>query len=274
MRGAGLKVRVATALVLLPTVFVLVWAPPLRIGLVVFVALVACVGLYEYFALLRARGLRPETGGGIVAGLAVVLSGGFGGEGAAMGALGLGCLAVAIVHVLRGGPSLGALVPSLAGIAYVGWFAAHALLLHRVPAVGPGLFTILVVAVAATDTAAYFAGRALGRHKLAPRLSPNKTWEGAVGGLVFALVCMLALYGLRARWGWAAAFPEWTLLRYLVAGAALSFACQAGDLAESGLKRAAGVKDSGVAFPGHGGVLDRCDGFLFAAPVLYYVAVP
>ena len=138
------------------------------------------------------------------------------------------------------------------------------------PGEGPGIVTALFVSVILTDTAAYFGGRALGRHKLAPVVSPNKTWEGAVSGFVFAVLGMCVLYVLRDRYSWTA-LPEWSLFKYAIAGALLSVASQVGDLVESSLKRDAGVKDSGVFFPGHGGVLDRCDGFLFAAPVLYYI---
>jgi phosphatidate cytidylyltransferase len=83
---------------------------------------------------------------------------------------------------------------------------------------------------------------------------------------------MFVIYLLRHRYGWHA-LPDWSIYRYLVAGLALSAASQIGDFAESALKRDAGVKDSGGIFPGHGGVLDRCDGFLYAAPFLYYIAL-
>jgi len=107
-------------------------------------------------------------------------------------------------------------------------------------------------------------------HKMAPVLSPNKTWEGAVAGFLAALLGMAAAC-LLSRW--FNALPQWTLAHYLGIGAVLSVVSQVGDLAESSLKRAAGVKDSGSLFPGHGGVLDRCDGFLFATPALYYMLV-
>jgi phosphatidate cytidylyltransferase len=126
--------------------------------------------------------------------------------------------------------------------------------------------------VALTDTGAFFVGKAIGRHKLAPKASPGKTWEGAVGGFAASILGAITVYVVSNNYP-ALHFPEWDMWRYLYAGVVLSIASQIGDLAESVLKRDAGVKDSGNFFPGHGGVLDRCDGFLFAAPFLYYIAL-
>ncbi len=109
------------------------------------------------------------------------------------------------------------------------------------------------------DTGAYFVGRAIGSHKLAPRLSPNKTIEGAVGGLLGSMVAMVAMkliLDLPGPWGWIVVFG--------LAGGVVE---QLGDLFESAIKRNAGVKDSGTFFPGHGGFLDRLDAILFAAPL-------
>ncbi len=131
---------------------------------------------------------------------------------------------------------------------------------------------MLIVAVVLTDSAAYFIGSRFGRHKVAPSVSPNKSWEGAVAGLLFALLGMWAVFLLREEVGWTAV-PDWGIVRYLLVGALLSLVAQVGDFVESALKRDAAIKDSGVLFPGHGGVLDRCDGFLYAAPVLYYIAI-
>jgi phosphatidate cytidylyltransferase len=113
----------------------------------------------------------------------------------------------------------------------------------------------------------------LGKHKMAPKVSPNKTWEGAAAGLIGAVAGASALWALRI-YGDLDALPNWPLWRYMHAGALVSIVAQIGDLTESCLKRDAGVKDSGNFFPGHGGVLDRTDGFLFAAPVLYYLVTP
>ena len=123
------------------------------------------------------------------------------------------------------------------------------------------IFFLLVV-IFASDTGAYYAGRYLGKHKLYEAISPNKTWEGAIGGLLLSLV-ISNLY-LRI-------FPFHILnLEMIIVVLVLAIMGQIGDLAESMLKRNQGVKDSGSILPGHGGILDRIDGLLFAIPVLYF----
>jgi phosphatidate cytidylyltransferase len=127
-------------------------------------------------------------------------------------------------------------------------------------AAGPerGWILLLVLAVWSYDTGAYAVGRALGKARFLVHISPSKTWAGLVGGLVASTIVVTAML-------WALGQAP---VGGLLLGPALGLAAQAGDLAESMLKRAAGAKDSGSLIPGHGGVLDRIDSFLFAAPVL------
>ncbi len=124
---------------------------------------------------------------------------------------------------------------------------------------GPAALLTLLVIVFAGDTGAYFAGRSLGRHKLYPLVSPKKTIEGSVGGLIASI-------GGAALCAWLLV-PQIPQSNALVLGAACGTVAQIGDLAESMFKRASGTKDSGTLLPGHGGMLDRLDGVLFAAPV-------
>jgi len=156
------------------------------------------------------------------------------------------------------------------GLLYVSWCGAHFVLLHGTDGRGAALVTFLICLIALSDTGAYFTGKAIGKRKLAPRISPNKTWEGAFGAVCAAMIGAVVFHYLR---GWApfAGLPAFGILGYLMAGATLSVVGQLGDLAESALKRAAGEKDSGTVLPGHGGILDRCDGFLFGGPILYYI---
>ncbi len=112
------------------------------------------------------------------------------------------------------------------------------------------------------DTAAFSAGRKLGRHKLFPRVSPNKTWEGAIAGLVFAIATFLAAREI--------VLPYMRMIDALVCGAIVGVFGQLGDLAESVLKRDAGVKDSSTLIPGHGGVLDRFDSLMFVSPLIFF----
>lgn len=128
----------------------------------------------------------------------------------------------------------------------------------------PRYVYLLCAVVWAGDSGAYFAGRTLGKHKLAPRMSPNKTWEGSIGGIIASIIgaaCVKAFY--------ADGIAAWeVIVASAFAGGVLG---QLGDLAESTFKRFSGVKDSGKIFPGHGGFLDRVDGLLFAAPVIWAI---
>jgi phosphatidate cytidylyltransferase len=154
---------------------------------------------------------------------------------------------------------------------------------------GPSLVAFLLCVVWVGDTAAYYVGRAWGRHKMAPSLSPNKTWEGAAASVAGSVLVAAALVELAAllQQPWNSAVLAWleraspsAVLSYpddwwywLGLAVVVNVAGQVGDLAESALKRSAGVKDSGNLLPGHGGVLDRIDALLVAAPVLWYAHV-
>jgi phosphatidate cytidylyltransferase len=116
------------------------------------------------------------------------------------------------------------------------------------------------------DTAAYFTGRRLGRHKLAPRISPGKTWEGAAGAVVAVVAYALLLVPLARRAGFAAEVDATAIVVWILLAIALVALSIVGDLHESLLKRRAGVKDSGTLLPGHGGVLDRIDALLASMP--------
>jgi len=266
----GVLLRLLTALVLVTTVLVLIWTPILRLPFTLFAAFLVAVGLHEYFGMIRALNVEAESTGGIVAGTAVVLAA-YGPQPGVMAlTLTAGLLAVMVLHLFRGKHSLAGLSASVLGVAYIGWFAAHFVALHGFEGEGPGLVTFLLVAVVFSDTGAYFIGKGMGRHKLAPKVSPKKTWEGAVGGVLAAMLSVAVLYALRVALAWDT-LPDWSLPAYVVIGAVLAVIGQVGDLVESMLKRDAGVKDAGGLFPGHGGVLDRCDSILFAGPALYYI---
>jgi phosphatidate cytidylyltransferase len=148
------------------------------------------------------------------------------------------------------------------GAAWIGLGLAHMIFIREIPEHGVLAAFTVILTVFAADTAAYAAGRLFGRHKLAPRTSPGKTWEGLVVGTIAAvLVPFFAFYeqGLLD-------IPE-----SLILGGAIAVAAPIGDLFESALKRDAGIKDSGRLLLGHGGVLDRIDALLFAAVASFYV---
>lgn len=269
--SGAVLLRMSTGVTLIAVTFALIWVPVLDLGFVLLVAVFASVGLYEYYALALMRGVEPKVVGGLVCGLFIVLSGLFGSASLTSLVLFAAIGMLTWLHVSGRNHSLSALAVSVFGLIYVGWLPAHLVLLHEMPGVGAGLVTLVIVAVALSDTGAYFTGKSIGKRKLAPRVSPNKTVEGAIGGVLCALVGMLVLHQISTKSGWTV-FPAWPLSRYLFTGLVLSVAGQIGDLAESMLKRDAGVKDSGKFLPGHGGALDRCDGFLFTAPMLFYMA--
>jgi len=150
-----------------------------------------------------------------------------------------------------------------AGLVYILPAAAAMLWLRYDAAAGWANVLFILLTVSLTDVGAYLFGRLIGGPKLAPAISPGKTWSGAAGGLAFALAVGLGAAGLTES-------PIW---RALALAAGLSVASQAGDLLESGIKRYFGVKDSGGLIPGHGGLLDRLDGLLTAAPVAALLAV-
>jgi phosphatidate cytidylyltransferase len=168
-------------------------------------------------------------------------------------------LALLAVDVLATGRTIQAAAADLAAPVYVGVPMALLVLIH---ALGAWPATLLLVAlVVVSDSAQYYSGRAFGRHPLAPAISPKKTIEGAVGGLI-AGVLFMTFVG-------STVFPAAPVVSLGMIGALLVALGIAGDLFESRLKRAAGMKDSSALIPGHGGILDRIDALLFAAPAFY-----
>ena len=154
----------------------------------------------------------------------------------------------------------------LGGPLYIGFLLAHSLALREAggtEALGRNWLFLAMVVAFATDTGAFFIGRSLGAHSMAPSTSPNKTWEGSVGGLAFAIAASLLLGQFLEL-----EIPRW---QQGVIGAAVGVLSQWGDLAESKLKRIASVKDAGSIIPGHGGVLDRLDSVVISVPTVYYL---
>jgi phosphatidate cytidylyltransferase len=167
-------------------------------------------------------------------------------------------------HILRdrSGTTVENWLLPLAGALYIGWSAGHMLLLRALPQGAYRVFTV-VCTMALADTGAFFVGRSLGKHRMAPRLSPKKTWEGMVGGIVLGAITGSVLTSLGGQ-GW---------VHGLVLGLLLSTLGPMGDLGESMIKRRAGVKDSSNLIPGHGGAFDRVDSMLVAGVIGYYYMV-
>lgn len=277
--------RVATAVVLVPVVVALVlWASTAVVA--VAIALVMLLALFEYFALGAAIGHRAYRFWTATCALLVIyaqwrstserafhLLGGLTlqerGDWLQGGALPLDAvfflfvLGVSAITLGMKRPLVEVLPAagiSASGFILVAFPLSFAIPLHAAGSQGPALLLFALVIVWVSDTAAYFAGRSIGKRPFAPKLSPNKTWEGAVAGFLGSLAVALV-------------FMPWVnvALVHLLAMAALgNIAGQVGDLLESGYKRSAGIKDSGSLLPGHGGVLDRIDALILAIPVVWY----
>jgi phosphatidate cytidylyltransferase len=154
------------------------------------------------------------------------------------------------------------LVYSLFGVLLIGWGLSHLILIRHLE-VGHLYIILLCAVVWLSDAAAMYVGKALGRHRMAPAISPGKTWEGAAASLVSGMI--VALLGARLL-----SLPL-SLLQSVVFGGIISCVAQVSDLSESLLKRYVGVKDSGALIPGHGGLLDRIDSLFLAAPLAFYL---
>jgi len=269
--------RVLTALILIPLVLLLVFLGPGWL-FTLAVAAIAALAAWEFLGLAEKSGATPPRIAVLVAVLAL-FAGNFiwDQRDQTTALLGILCLALLVyctffrpVEQMMADAST-----SIFCLFYVG-MTLVALLALREEANGPSLLAFLFCVVWAGDTAALYVGRAWGRHKMAPTLSPNKTWEGTLGSVVGSLLATGLLLGLARLFDlwdkvWLS-YPE-NLWYWLGLAIVVNVAAQAGDLAESALKRSAGVKDSGSLLPGHGGVLDRIDALLLAAPVLWYALV-
>jgi phosphatidate cytidylyltransferase len=177
--------------------------------------------------------------------------------------LGLALLAVSVLWRAESASTpLHTLVHDLLGVLLIGWGLSHLVLLRRLPG-GTEAVLLLCLVLWVNDAAAMYIGKGWGRHLLAPAISPGKTWEGALGGLLGCLVttAMGSHFLLR----------QLSLPQSLILGFLFSCSAQVSDLTESLLKRYSGVKDSGGLIPGHGGLLDRIDSFFLAAPIAFYL---
>jgi phosphatidate cytidylyltransferase len=252
-----------TAIVLLPLLLLFIhYAGP--IWFAGFIALVAGIALYEFYGMSLKKDRRPEKYLAILYGTLLVPVVGTGHTLVFQGGMTLAFLFFGLVFLFRFKDLtqvLNELALLLFGFCYIPLLLAHLVLLRGLPFGREWIFLVMLI-VMACDTAAYFSGVSLGRHKLYPAISPNKSIEGAVGGLLGSLVAAFV-----ARWWFFPALSPWDCL---FLGLALGCLGQAGDLFESMIKRVFQVKDSGSIVPGHGGILDRLDSLLFTFPFAYY----
>ncbi len=279
--------RVATAVVLMPVVIALVlWGSTTVVA--VAVAVLTAVALWEYFGLGEAIGHRAYRVWTVICAVLLIYAQWAGGYSLGgndrlyrlycfslppitkiltplwvffLFVLGLTVITIWGKRVLV--EALPAAGISSSALLLVAFPLSYAVPLHGSGSVGPKLLLFACAITWAGDTAAYFVGRGIGKHLLAPKLSPKKTWEGSVGGMVGSLAV-------------AYAFSYWIKIpvgHLLAMGAIGNVAGQMGDLLESAYKRSAGVKDSGGLLPGHGGILDRIDALILCIPVVWYYLV-
>ena len=228
-----------------------------------FVILIMIVAVGELYANLRTKGYRPIALFGIVGMILMGVGAHNWGAAAIGGWAGFVVLATVLFFTLtpRSDPLESVSVTAL-GVVWVGMLSFAILLAKGPNPVALILFVVLLIAL--NDIGAFFVGRAFGRRKLAPEVSPNKTVEGFLGGLIVVGVVASILV----------TFPPWEsigLAKGLSAAAVVGLFAPIGDLVESMVKRSIGIKDMGSVLPGHGGMLDRIDGFLFAVPAIYFL---
>lgn len=259
-RGAALGRRLGSTLLLLPIFLWVVAAAPAW-AFSALVLLVGALGQWEFLRMFERAGLPTLRGIGLVGGLAVTAS-------FAVPELAPVALSVVVLGALTAGlalpgdrPAWEPVIVTVFGVCYVNWLIGHAVRLRALPG-GVDWILLLVWVTWIGESTAYVVGSTLGRHKLAPRISPKKTVEGALAQLLVSPVAALAAQA------WFA--PMVSSAEAITIGLILGVVGQVGDLVESLFKRSVGTKDSGGLIPGHGGILDRIDGLLFNTPALFY----
>jgi phosphatidate cytidylyltransferase len=265
-----LKQRVITGLWGIPLLIAAVWfAQPLP-WFTILVAIWGLLAVYEFYKLVAGAKVPPLTYFGLIWTLLFIISPHCS-YAFTMPLLLTSAVVLSLFWLLVRPQKEGTFMGwawTIAGILYIGWLLSHLVALRGIelPGIeeaGRNLVFLALFTTFGSDTAAYFTGRALGRHHLAPSISPGKTWEGTIAGFLGAIIVSLLFTMVLPLSYWQA-----ILLGFLV-----SLFGQLGDLIESLLKRNMGVKDSGRLLPGHGGALDRIDSVVFAGVVVYYYVI-
>jgi len=258
-----LPARLATALVYGATMLGTLLFGRL-VGWAVLISVVAVLALAEFYTLTRQTAKLPNEAFGIAATAAMpILAAYYGLQGLTACVTGL-VVASLVWHLVFRQIRIVDTALTVFGVIYVGFTLSHLVLMRSLSS-GTVLVLATVLSVWLNDVAAYLFGSVFGRHKMAPRISPNKSWEGFSAGVIGSILVWTTAYfiadtGLSLEW-------------HLAVGAAVSFGTIIGDLVESRFKREIGVKDSGRALPGHGGFLDRFDSLILVSVVAYYAMI-
>lgn len=264
-----LKQRVVTAAVGLPLIVFAVWFG--NPGFAILIAVVALAGTFEFYHIVSSSGKgHPLTYFGLLWALALILSP-LSSHYKNVNILPIVmtlALMISLIWLLCRSPREEAFhnwAWTVAGVLYVGWMLSYWLNL-RILEDGRSWVFLALFTTFASDTGSFFVGRAWGKHGLAPAISPGKTWEGAIGGLLSAILGAFIVYTI-LNFLSPSALEYWQVM---FLGFLVSLFAQFGDLVESLFKRNMGVKEVGRALPGHGGVLDRFDSLIFTGVVVYY----
>jgi len=266
-----LKKRIITGLWGVPLLIAAVWFDQPIPWFTLLVAIWGLLAVFEFYKLVGGTGALPLIYFGLIWTLLFILSPHFNDDffrltgQHLMPLLLTSAIVLPLIWLLGRPQKEGAFIGwawTIAGILYVGWLLSYFVALRGLDKHGYWVFLALATNFA-SDTAAFFTGSALGRHKLAPAISPGKTWEGTIAGFLGAIIVSLPFTMLLPLSYWQA----------IVIGFLVSLFGQLGDLVESLLKRNMGVKDSGRLLPGHGGALDRIDSVVFAGVVVYYYVI-
>ena len=266
--------RIITAVILLPFLIASILISWLQLLFVVLAATAMMIALIEFWNLAKKRGIKPDDIIGYLGAVALIVVFYFDEPGrladttlmiAAI--LIVLTIVVLVVATFRGAPfdkmiaSVGA---TILGVLYVALLGGHLVAVRTgfTQQHSAHLLSFFFLVIMGADTGAFYVGKTLGKHKLAPKISPGKTWEGVAGGVLTALL----LATLAHYWFFKSLPLKWAL----PLAAVMTALGIAGDLTESALKRGSGAKDAAKLLPGHGGMLDRLDSLLFNAPLIYY----
>ena len=266
-----LRQRLLVTVILLP-----IGIAAIMLGGWLYAAIVALIlgrAAWEYASLFTVGGGRPSEFmlvGGVLAILTARFTSGFASDGWLLVLLILLTMLVHLIGYERGRSQAGTdFAATLSGIFYIGLLGSYMILLRQLPN-GQWWLLLSLVAVWVADTAAYFIGTAYGKRRLAPRLSPKKSWEGYLSGVFFGILLTPLFLFLFQRLG-LPSDPAFSLTNASILGLVLGVLPTFGDLGESMIKRQMKVKDASQLLPGHGGVLDRIDSWLWALPIAYYL---
>jgi len=270
--------RVITAAIALPILIASILVPWLQPLFVAITAAALIFGLYEFYVLARKKDMKPDVAAGFLGAAALFTIFYFATPDPLQPRLDVQTILLALIvliigtliaAMLRGAPfdkMIATTGATILGVLYVALLGGHLVAVRNgfEQKLAAHLLSFFFLVLMGADTGAYYTGRAIGKRKLAPKISPGKTWEGVIGGIIAALALATAAHF------WF--FRELPLKWALPLASVMTVLGILGDLTESALKRGAGAKDAAKILPGHGGALDRLDSLLFNAPLIYYFA--